>query len=76
MTKITVDPELRAKLHDFQELIEVRDENGQVVGFFHPAAASGEAASSPISDDEIEACRQQRTGRPLSDIFADLERQG
>jgi hypothetical protein len=75
MTQITVDPELRAKLHDFQELIEVREESGQLVGFFHPAAPSGATATSPVSDEEIEACRQQRTGRPLSEIFADLERQ-
>jgi len=79
MTKVTVDPELRAKLGDLQELVEFRDESGRVVGFFHPVASTSGASnqtSSPISDEEIEIARQQRTGRPLSDILADLDRQG
>jgi hypothetical protein len=79
MTKITADPQLRAKLHGFQDLIEVCDENGQVVGFFHPVSQtsgpSRSQTSSPVSDSEIEECRKQQTGRLLADIFADLERQ-
>jgi hypothetical protein len=73
------DSQLRAKLHSFQDLIEVCDENGQVVGFFHPVPPSScscqSHTSSPISDEEIEECRKQQTGRSLADIFADLERQ-
>lgn len=79
MTKITVDPELRAKLGGMQDLVEFRDESGRVVGFFHPvprANVSPNQSKSPISDEEIEAARQQRTGRPLADIFADLDSQG
>ena len=80
MTKVTVDSELRAKLGDLQDLVEFRDENGRVVGFFHPVPPAGQTASrqssSPISDSEIEACRQQRIGRPLADIIADLDRVG
>jgi hypothetical protein len=76
MTKLTIDPELRAKLGDFQDLVEICDENGRVVGFFHPVAPSSQnPTGSPISDDEIETARQQRTGRPLADILADLDRQ-
>ncbi len=73
MTKLTVDPDLRAKLGDFQDLVEICDENGQVVGFFHPVSQN--KTGSPISDEEIEVARQQRTGRPLADIMADLDRQ-
>jgi hypothetical protein len=78
MTKLTVDPELRAKLGDFQDLVEFHDESGRVVGFFHPvpaANASSNQSKSPISDEEIETARQQRTGRSLADIVADLDRQ-
>ncbi len=75
MTRLTVDSELRAKLGDFQELVEFCDESGRIIGFFHPAAPSDRPTSSPISDDEIEAARAQRIGRPLSDILADLDRQ-
>lgn len=78
MTKLTVDRELKAKLANFEDLIELCDESGQVVGFFHPVAANGVSSQtkSPISDEEIEAARQQRTGRPLGDILGDLDRQG
>jgi hypothetical protein len=79
MTKVTVDSDLRAKLGDMRELVEFRDENGKVVGFFHPVApivtAGERQTSSPISDDEIETARKQRTGRLLADIVADLDRQ-
>lgn len=36
MTKVTVDSELRSKLNNFSDLVEVCDEDGRVVGFFHP----------------------------------------
>jgi hypothetical protein len=77
MTTVTIDSELRAKLGDLQDLVEFRDESGRVVGFFHPVGASNETrqTSSPISDEEIEEARQQRTGRPLADVLADLDRQ-
>lgn len=77
MTKITADPDLRNKLQGFQDLVEICDESGHVVGFFHPAARSDsfqEHTQSPISDADIEFARAQRTGRPLTDIFADLDR--
>jgi hypothetical protein len=78
MTKVTVDSDLRAKLGDMRDLVEFRDENGKVVGFFHPVApivkADERPTSSPIADDEIETARQQKTGRLLAEIVADLDR--
>ena len=79
MTRLTIDSEMRAKLGDCRELVEVCDESGRVVGFFHPTVLANVGAaqhpSSPISDEEIETARNQRTGRPLADILADLDRQ-
>ncbi len=79
MSRLIVDPELCAKLGDFQDLVEFCDESGRVVGFFHPTAPMGDACKqqiiSPISDKDIETARGQRTGRPLPQIFADLDRQ-
>jgi hypothetical protein len=79
MTRLIVDPELRAKLGGFQDLVEFCDESGRVVGFFHPSAPSGDSLKqqtiSPISDEDIETARRQRIGRPLPQIFADLDRQ-
>ena len=75
MTKLTVDSELRAKLGGLQDLVEFCDESGRIVGFFHPVALAGQnRTASPISDEVIEAARAQRTGRPLPDILADLDR--
>ena len=75
MTKLTVDSELRAKLGGLQNLVEFCDESGRIVGFFHPVALTSQnRTASPISDEEIEAARVQRTGRPLPDILADLDR--
>jgi len=79
MTRLIVDSELRAKLGGFQDLVEFCDETGRVVGFFHPSRPIGDEreqqTTSPISDKDIETARRQRTGRPLADILADLDRQ-
>jgi hypothetical protein len=78
MTKLTIDSELREKLGGFHELVEFRDEAGRLVGFFHPVPVPSDAqhrrTASPISDEAIEVARTQRTGRPLGDILADLDR--
>lgn len=73
MTKVTVDAAIRARLHDLSELLEVCDESGRTLGYFHPLVLAGDAkAASPLSDEEIERRRQQRTGRPLGEILEDL----
>jgi hypothetical protein len=74
VTKLTVDPDLRTKFANFQELLELCDESGRVLGFFHRTTTNKTAL--PISDGEIEITRKQRTGRPLADIPADLNQQG
>ena len=77
MTKITADAGLLARLDNLNDLVELCDASGRTLGYFHPIISSKKSGStvSPISDEEIERCRQQRTGRALSDIFADLESQ-
>ena len=73
MTKVTVDAATRAKLNDLHELLEVCDESGRTLGYFHPVVSFDSLkALSPFSDEEIEKLRQQRTGRPLSEILKDL----
>jgi hypothetical protein len=73
MTKVIVDAAMRARLHDLSELLEVCDESGRTLGYFHPLVHSGNAkALSPFTDEEIERRRQQRTGRPLGEILEDL----
>ena len=73
MTKVIVDAAMRARLHDLKELLEVCDESGRTLGYFHPLVDCGDAkALSPFSDEEIDRRRQQRSGRPLGDILEDL----
>jgi hypothetical protein len=73
MTKVIVDAAMRARLHDLSELLEVCDESGRTLGYFHPLVPPGDTKSlSPFSDEEIERRRQQRSGRPLGEILEDL----
>jgi hypothetical protein len=75
MTQITIDASTVAKLKDVREMAELRDEGGRIVGHFVPGPprdANGNIII-PISDEEIERRSQQQGGRPLKDIFRDLE---
>jgi hypothetical protein len=76
MSKVVVDAALRARLHNLAGLLEVCDESGQILGYFHPVAvwnAAEGCAQSPIPREEIERRRQQRSGRPLADILKGLQ---
>jgi hypothetical protein len=76
MTQITIDAGTVAKLKDVREMVELRDERGRIVGHFVPGPprdANGNVII-PISDEEIERRSRQQGGRPLKDIFRDLEK--
>ncbi len=75
MTRIMVDAETQAKLHAPDGLLEVCDGSGQPLGYFVPVEKNGSqtAARSPFSDEELEKRRQQRVGKPLSEILKRLE---
>jgi hypothetical protein len=74
MTKIMVDANTQAKLHAPEGLLEVCDTAGQTLGYFVPVAQNGAAPTrSPFSDEEIQERRQQRVGKPLSEILQRLE---
>jgi hypothetical protein len=49
MTKITVDIAIREKLHNLDTFLELCDDSGKTLGFFHPIGVSG--------------ARESRTGR-------------
>ena len=70
MTRVTVDSATQFKLQGAEPLI-VCNEAGKVLGFFQPAMVP-EGIKSPISDEEIERLRQQRTGSPLSEVLKRL----
>jgi hypothetical protein len=72
MTCVTFEAGVIARLETLSELVEIRDESGRTIGYFHPVA--GRKVSSPFSREEIEQRRQQRTGRPLAEVLEDLPR--
>ena len=77
MTKVTVDSELWGKLNKLQGPAELCDPSGRTLAYFYPVISSPSedaAPRSPISDEELERRRQQRGGRSLEEILADLEK--
>jgi hypothetical protein len=77
MTRIVLDAALRTRLNNLDEPLEVCDESGRVLGFFHPivrTAAASTRPQSPYTREEIGRFRQEQTARPLADILQDLER--
>jgi hypothetical protein len=78
MSKIILDAELRAKLHDLTEHIYLCDETGETVGHFLPASeyrslvyALAEA-TCPYSEEELQRAAQEKGGRPLAEIWKSL----
>ncbi|MCH8047260.1 MAG: hypothetical protein IID44_26460 [Planctomycetes bacterium] len=74
MMKLSVDAEFQAKLTQAGGPLEICDQSGHTIGFFQPVPPPGQLKKmSPFSDDQIEQFQQQRTGRPLPEIWNDLE---
>jgi hypothetical protein len=76
MTKVVVDAATRARLNNLSDLLEVCDESGRVLGYFHPVPApfpTEAYVQSPVPEEEIECRRRQRTGRALTDILKGLQ---
>ena len=77
MNHVIVDAELRARLNNLDDLLELRDEEtGRALGFFQPTPDAGDthglALLSPISKEELERLCAQKSGRPLAEILAEL----
>ena len=74
MSFTIIDPELLAQLRRAEESIELLDPDGKLLGTF----AAGDLGKlpagvvSPFTEEELNRRRQNRSGRPLSEILADL----
>ena len=74
MMRITVDSDMQSRLAQASGLLAICDQSGIVLGYYQPAAPSGRLKDlSPYSDSDIAELSQQKTGRPLADIWKDLE---
>jgi hypothetical protein len=78
MSKVILDPELRARLNGLNEQLEVCDESGRTLGRFVPEAlytrmlyAAAEAAC-PYTKEELQQFQQETGGRPLAELWKEL----
>jgi hypothetical protein len=63
-------------LHKAHGRIELCDDSGRVLGFFHPTwyeELTQADRRGPFSDEEIERRRTERGGEPLAEILTKLE---
>jgi hypothetical protein len=59
-------------------MVEICDESGQTLGYFHPQPSHGESGKpvwgAPMTDEELrEGLSKPKIGRPLKDIVRELE---
>jgi len=77
--KVLVDDEVSCRLGAIREIIELRDTQGRIFGYFQPlprpVVVSDDSIQSPFSDEEIASRRAEPGGRPLEEIWKDLGRQ-
>ncbi len=77
MTQITLDANLAIKLHSVNEVVELCDPSGRVLGRFLPAPdpALYEGLESPISQEELQR-RKKAKGKTYTtpEVLAQLEK--
>jgi len=76
MNRIIVDQATVAKFDALDEVAELCDNSGRILGFFTPSQNHSlyEGVESPISAEEFDRRVQEGGGRTLKEIMADLER--
>jgi hypothetical protein len=80
MSKITLDPELKAKLNGLDQSLEICDESGTVVGHYLPHDVykkmfyAALASECPFSAEELERRHKEKGGRTLAEIWKALGR--
>lgn len=76
MTQITAPSEFGDRLRSANDLVEVCDEHGVVLGTFCPAVDKSlyEDLEPPLSLEELRRRASEPGGRPLPEILEDLRR--
>ena len=77
MTTVQIERALKEQLTSGKKQVELRDDEGQLVGFFVPASLSDvdlwELARRAFPEDEIKKARKEQGGQPLPEIRDELE---
>jgi hypothetical protein len=78
MSKVIVDDDMRAKLNGLNADAEFCDPNGRRIGVFIPAEDYEKMVhtwlKAQVSDEELERASLETGGRPLAEIWKDLDR--
>lgn len=76
MPSIILEQSTVDKLRTVEVGVEVRDRQGKLIGFFHPAItpADVDQYECPVSEEELIQRSGDRGGRPLSCILDDLRK--
>ena len=80
MSEPIFDSATLSKLREIHEPLEIRDESGQLVGYFTPHSRyPGEPGHHgdmdvPFTEEELDRFEQEPGGRSLDDILRDLEK--
>ena len=77
MTHLQIQQELANRLISSRDAVELRTEEGVLVGYFVPAQEGDqglwEKARSAFSDEEVERARREPGGSTLQEILQELE---
>ncbi len=77
MAQMILEPTLRSRFGQSESEVELRDEQGELVGYFVPPPLHRELilawSRSHVSEDDLEVARREPAGRPLADILKDLD---
>jgi hypothetical protein len=80
MSSVVLDSEVLERLRQPGGLVEIRDETGQLAGYFTPPAAKPTETGLygdveiPSTDDDLDRFEQEPGGRTLDEILKDLEK--
>jgi hypothetical protein len=75
MPRLTLDASLAENLRTASDVVEIVDEAGRVLGVYTPILkhVPPHDFTFPISDEELENRRKEKTGRSLDEILQDLK---
>jgi hypothetical protein len=75
MSELIVDSATLGKLREVSECVEIRDEGGELIGYFTPRVDRRlyEVSEIPGGGEEVRRRALKGGGRSLAEILADLE---
>ena len=75
MTRLIIDPDVRAKLNNLEESLEFCDESGHILGYFTPVVDCSlyEGVEPPIGEEELQLREKETETYSTADVLKRLE---